>query len=109
MAATASHIDVSSFRSSQSLPRYFAKSSARSAEIHVGACTPLVTKLTGRSAGAVLGHIGPNMLRVTSPCSWLTALVEPEDRIASAVMLNIGPAPLSYAPSARNLSRFGPI
>jgi len=30
---------------------------------------------------------GP-IARVTSPCSWLTALVEPAERIASAVMLN---------------------
>ena len=48
------------------------------------------------------------MSRVTSPCSWLTALTAPADRSASAVMLNCGPPPLSCAPSARNRSRCGP-
>ena len=39
--------------------------------------------------------VAANIARVTSPCSWLTALVDPDDRIASAVMLNCMPLPLS--------------
>ena len=73
--------------------------------IHVGTWTPLVTDDTGRSSSGTVGHIGANIRRVTSPCSLLTPLVAPAERSASAVMLNIMPPPLSYAPSARNRSR----
>ncbi len=98
----------SSCRSIQSAPRCFVNRLARSGAIQVGTCTPLVTDDTGRSASSVPGHIGANIARVTVPWSWLTALVEPADRIASAVMLNCSPLPLSYDPSARNRSRLAP-
>jgi hypothetical protein len=35
------------------------------------------------------------MARVTAPCSRLTALVDPAERMARAVMLNSTPPPLS--------------
>ena len=47
------------------------------------------------------------MLRVTSRCSRLTALTLPADRSASAVMLNCGPAPLSYAPEREETIAIG--
>ena len=55
-----------------------------------------MTDVTGRSASGTSGHIGAHIARVTWPCSWLTALTEPAERSASAVMLNCGPPPLSY-------------
>ena len=57
--------------------------------------TPLVMARTGRLSSGRPGQIGPHMSRVTLPWSWLTALVAPAVRSASAVMLNIGPLPLS--------------
>ena len=54
------------------------------------------------------GHIGAHISRVTTPCSWLTALTPSAVRSASAVMLNCGPEPLSYAPSCMKRSRYSP-
>ena len=67
IARTPSHNAGSSWRSSQSAPRYFAKSSASSPAIHVGAWTPLVIDVTGRSSSVRSGHIGSNIARVTLP------------------------------------------
>ena len=61
------------------------------AATQVLACTPLVTALIGRRSSGVPGQIEVNMFRVTSPCSWLTALTPAAVRMARAVMLNCGP------------------
>ena len=67
-----------------------------SVDIHVGACTPLVSRGDRHvRRGSVPGQIGAHIARVTSPCSWLTALTAPDERSASAVMLNCEPWPLS--------------
>ena len=49
----------------------------------------------GRSRSGTPGQIGAHISRVTTPCSWLTALTPLAARSASAVMLNCGPEPLS--------------
>ena len=54
-----------------------------------------MTALIGRLSLGVPGQSEVNMLRVTSPCNWLTALTPAAVRIARAVMLNCGPMPLS--------------
>ena len=68
---------------------------AISDDIHVGTCTPLVSERTGICSYGVPGQMGCHICLVTSPCSWLTPLTAPAARSASAVMLNIGPLPLS--------------
>ena len=79
--------------------RYSSNRRVSSCEIHVGMWMPLVIARTGRWSSAVPGQIGPHISRVTLPCSWLTAFTPFAVRSASAVMLNCGPLPLSYAPS----------
>jgi hypothetical protein len=66
-----------------------------SADSHVGTCVPFVMARTGRLSSGTSGQIGPHICRVTSPCSWLTPFTAPAVRSASAVMLNMGPLPLS--------------
>jgi hypothetical protein len=68
----------SSWLSIQLRPRCRARNSETSEAIHVGTCTPLV--MTDRSSGARSGHIGAHIVRVTSPCSLLTALTSPAER-----------------------------
>ncbi len=58
---------------------------------------------TGRPSAGRSGQIDRHICLVTSPCSWLTPLTAPLVRSASAVMLNIGPPPLSWWPSAQEL------
>ena len=45
------------------------------ADNQVGTWMPLVMARTGRWSSGTPGQIGPHMSRVTSPCSWLTALI----------------------------------
>ncbi len=68
----------------------------------------MVSDFTGTRLTGVSGHNDCHICLVTSPCSWLTPLTEAAVRIASAVMLNIGPAPLSCEPRSRNRARFSP-
>jgi hypothetical protein len=63
--------------------------------IQVCRWTPLVIDFTGTCDGSVPGNSGAHIARVTSPCSLLTALTDPDVRSASAVMLNSVPEPLS--------------
>ncbi len=67
---------------------------------HVGACTPFVTDVIGTSAVSKPGHIEPNMLRLTSPCSRLTPLARWPSRNPMCAMLNM-PGSSSSAPRAR--------
>ena len=108
MSSTRSQKSGSSIRARHSAPRNWSKSLPMWAATQVFACTPLVTALIGRSSLGVPGQSAVNMPRVTSPCNWLTALTPAAVRIARAVMLNCGPMPLSWEPSARKRSRYSP-
>jgi len=49
-----------------------------------------VTALTGASSAVVPGQIGAHIRRVTSPCSWLTALTLPAARSAPLLLAREG-------------------
>ena len=62
-----------------------------------------MTALTGSSCGGSSWISGAHISRVTSPCSWLTALTPAALRIASAVMLNSGAAAVVVAPECQEV------
>ena len=75
MASTPSQSAGSSCRSIHPAPRYVVNRSASSLAIQVGTCTPLVIARDGPILLRDAGPDRPHIARVTSPCSWLTALV----------------------------------
>src|SRR5579884_2825731 len=74
-----------------------------SGEVHVGACTPLVTDVIGTSSTGTSGHSPENMARLTSPWSLDTPLAAPDRRSPMTAMLNgaSGGSPGSWPSSMR--------
>ncbi len=61
--------------------------------VQVGACTPLVTEVIGTSDWSNPGQSGPNMPRLTSPCSLETPLARWPSRRPMTAMLNMPAVP----------------
>ena len=83
--------------------------SSSSGEIHVGACTPLVTEPIGTSSVGTSGHSPANMARLTAPCSAATPLRRAASRRPMTAMLKrVSPGSSARRPRAISSSKLTP-